>query len=184
MQRAALSARDETKDPSRSHINCGRSQHQLCSSFRSHKRKRSRSSSWPRTPSTSFGYKQRTSSLRRRLCCMGAALIGIVCVCATGNVSAPGVVDVYIGAEFSKRMRSGSWLSRRRPCKPTCCSVTDFGRGVQCSSGYRGTCGLRAQSMRHTDRLTEWRHCDIVPAHDRVRGSRTDIDCRLHPRDV
>ena len=32
----------------------------------------------------------------------GAALIGIVCVCAIGNVPPRGFVDAYIGAELSR----------------------------------------------------------------------------------
>jgi hypothetical protein len=52
------------------------------------------------------------------------------------------------------------------------------------SSGYRGICGRRAQSMKDTDRPIEWRHCDIAPVQDRVPGPRTDIGNCLHPIDA
>jgi peptidoglycan hydrolase-like protein with peptidoglycan-binding domain len=48
----------------------------------------------------------------------GAALIGIVFVCATGNVSAPGVVDVYIGAELS-RTDAQRIVAKSTPTDPT-----------------------------------------------------------------
>ena len=42
----------------------------------------------------------------------GAALVGIACVCAIGNIPPRGIVDAYIGAELSRTDAGGASIAK------------------------------------------------------------------------